>query len=169
MMLAVVILAGGSLAATSVEAQTLVNPLGSSTAAPMSKTATGAAAPTWSESARRKESQRHGLVRDNAIKPNMQIADFDGDGQCDVAWQMRHRATQTRGVLIVHASGRAAQLFGAGVVFGKGGDDFSWMDTWQVIPRRSGKGEAPLVAKAESASAIIEFRSGRYRWQQAGD
>jgi len=126
-------------------------------------------APAWAEAAWRKESAARRLVRDSAMTPVMLSADFDGDGKVDVAWLVRHSASKARGVLIVHASGRAPQQCGAGVLFGNGGDNFDWMDTWRIVPSRSGTGSALLVEKSESASGRIEFRAGRYRWVQVGD
>lgn len=130
---------------------------------------TAGAETTWAETAWRKEASARGLVRDSTLSPPMVAADFDGDGRRDVAWTVRHKRSGARGVLIVHASGRAAQQCGAGVRFGNGGDDFSWMDSWQVVPHSSGRGAALLVSKSESASARIEFRAGRYHWRQLGD
>ncbi len=131
--------------------------------------AANGAAPAWVDAAWRKESTTRGLVRDSSVTPVMWSADFDGDGKPDVALLVKHGTTRARGVLILHASGRAAQQCGAGVVFGNGGDNFDWMDTWRVVPSRSGKGSALLVEKSESASGRIEFRGGRYRWVQVGD
>ncbi len=123
----------------------------------------------WAEAAWRKESASRGLARDSSVMPVMWIADFDGDGKADIAWLVKHSTSRARGILIVHASGRAAQLCGAGVMFGNGGDNFDWMDTWRVVPSRSGKGSALVVEKSESAGGRIEFRGGRYRWVQVGD
>ena len=123
----------------------------------------------WTVDVWRRESVQRGLVRDSTISPAAIVADFDGDGRPDVAWTVRHQRTGERGILIVHANGRAAQQCGAGVAFGNGGTNFDWMDSWQAVPRSSGTGAALLVAKAESASARIEFKAGRYQWQQRGD
>ncbi|QJR37531.1 hypothetical protein [Gemmatimonas groenlandica] len=125
--------------------------------------------PPWADVAWRTQASARQLVRDSTVSPAMLSADFDGDGRPDVAWQVRHRLTHERGILIVHASGRPAQLCGAGVPFGNGGRNFDWMDSWQVVPRDIGAGAALLVAKAESASGRIEFRAGRYQWRQQGD
>ncbi|AMW06128.1 hypothetical protein [Gemmatimonas phototrophica] len=144
----------------------VVCPIGMATAQP-APTARGQL--VWSEKAWHKESLRRQLVRDSSISPTALVADFDGDGRRDVAWTVRHQRTGERGILIVHASGRAAQQCGAGVAFGNGGTNYEWMDHWEVIPHDGGKGAALLIAKAESASARIEFRGGRYRWQQRGD
>lgn len=60
------------------------------------------------------------------------------------------------------------------------GDDFSWMDVWNVQDKGAGHGkyrgqsvtlpaDGLLVAKESSASALIYFRNGRPIWQQLGD
>ena len=134
-----------------------------------SENATNASVPAWADSAWRKASLARSLVRDSSVQPVRLVADFDGDGRRDVAWLVRHRTTRARGVLIVHASGRAAQQCGAGVTFGNGGDNFDWMDSWKVAPAQGGKGFALLVTSAESGGGRIEFRSGRYVWKQMGD
>lgn len=133
------------------------------------ETAGPASTPVWAERAWQKESVARRLVRDSSVSPVMLSADFDGDGRADVAWLVRHRVTRARGVLIVHAGGRPAQQCGAGVLFGNGGDNFDWMDSWQLVPRPSGPGSALLVARSESASGRIEFHAGRYRWRQVGN
>jgi hypothetical protein len=136
---------------------------------PRSTSTAASATPAWAEAAWRKESAARGLVRDSTVMPVLWSADFDGDDKADVAWLVKRSTSRARGVLIVHASGRAAQLCGAGVMFGNGGDNFDWMDMWRVVPSRSGKGSSLLVEKSESASGRIEFRGGRYRWVQVGD
>jgi hypothetical protein len=72
-------------------------------------------------------------------------------------------------------------ILGAGMGIGNGGDDFEWMDFWQVysktraaqvtgeasVPRL--RGDALLVEKSESASALIYWNGKRYVWPQQGD
>ena len=64
---------------------------------------------------------------------------------------------------------------------GNGGDDFEWMDSWQVYSktraaRAAGessvphlRGDALLVEKSEAASALIYWNGKRYVWSQQGD
>lgn len=133
-------------------------------------TASGTPAlPAWAQAAWDRESRRHALVRDSSLSPAFAVADFDGDGRDDVAWIVQHRTTHARGILIAHARARAAQLCGAGITCGNGGNDFAWMDTWRVVPRHAGRGFALLVEKSEAGGGRIEFSRGRYRWLQVGD
>jgi hypothetical protein len=64
---------------------------------------------------------------------------------------------------------------------GNAGDDFSWMDAWYVFQRgpvRRGadekappklRGDALMVSKSESASALIYWNGKNYAWYQQGD
>lgn len=71
-----------------------------------------------------------------------------------------------------------ATILGAGIAIGNGGDDFEWMDTWEVrskndviastsAPRLLG--DALFVSKREAASALIYWNGRRYVWLQQGD
>jgi hypothetical protein len=85
------------------------------------------------------------------------------------------------GIAIIHGEMDKVTILGAGVGLGNGGDDFEWMDSWQVYPKdrvipRAGEtivprlhGEALLVAKSEAASALIYWNGKRYVWFQQGD
>ena len=107
--------------------------------------------------------------------------DFNGDGKIDVAVLLRQRSTGKMGIAIIHGGMDKVTVFGAGVGIGNGGDDFEWMDSWQVYSRgRVGRGsdetpiphfhgEALLVGKSEAASALIYWNGKRYVWFQQGD
>jgi hypothetical protein len=72
-------------------------------------------------------------------------------------------------------------IVGAGIGIGNGGDDFEWIDSWQVysktrISPAEGessvpdlRGDALLVEKSEAASALIYWNGKRYVWSQRGD
>ncbi len=66
------------------------------------------------------------------VKPSYIEADFNGDKQADVAILIREKKTQKKGIMIVHGKTNAYVVLGAGNTFGAGGDDFSWMDKWQL-------------------------------------
>jgi hypothetical protein len=83
-------------------------------------------------------------------------------------------------VALLHASGKSF-VVGAGKDVGNGGDDWSWMDKWSLTKRgpvEQGadeaappklKGDALLVEKTESASALVYFDGKTYAWYQQGD
>lgn len=117
----------------------------------------------------------------SCLNPFYQRGDFDGDGRADYAVLVRQASSAKRGIAIVHRRGPSVHVLGAGKAIGNGGDDFSWMDAWRVFDRgpvQRGAGEAApptlrgdalLVQKTESASAILWWDGGRYRWYQQGD
>ncbi len=67
--------------------------------------------------------------------------------------------------------GKAAYLVGAGHQLGNAGDDFQWMDSWKLAaPTSEGIPADRLVVEREgSASGMVYFARGRYRWKQLGD
>ncbi len=115
------------------------------------------------------------------INPCYLEGDFNGDGKMDVAVLVKERSTGKLGIAIVHATTGKVTILGAGIGIGNGGDDFEWMDSWQVyaktraayasgetsVPRL--RGDALLVEKIETASALIYWNGKRYVWSQQGD
>src|SRR6267378_45325 len=107
--------------------------------------------------------------------------DFDGDGKMDVAVLITERSTGKLGIAIVHGSTGKVTILGAGIGVGHGGDDFEWMDPWQVYSKTRAahasdetrvqrlRGDALLVEKSEAASALIYWNGKRYVWSQQGD
>ena len=135
--------------------------------------------PAWAESKWQSLAAQQGVARRTRLEPSMQTADFDGDGQADIAFLVVHAASGKEGIAFLFRS-RPARVVGAGRPFGNGGDDFAWIDTWRVEPRntaRSARGGRTLrldgaglvVEKESSASALIYLDSGRPRWRQYGD
>ena len=69
---------------------------------------------------------------------------------------------------------------GAGVGIGNAGDDFEWMDSWQLYSKTRAahgagetsfphlRGEASLAEKSESGSALIYWNGKRYLSPQQG-
>lgn len=105
--------------------------------------------------------------------------DFDGDGKPDRAILVAEGAGARRaGIAVLFANGRAVRL-GAGVTVGSGGDDFSWMDHWHLLPHAQAArewGGAPMLAgdalwveRSEAASALLGWARGRFRWRQQAD
>jgi hypothetical protein len=115
------------------------------------------------------------------LSPFYLRGDFNGDGKIDVAALVKQRSTGKLGIAIVHGEAEKATILGAGTAIGNGGDDFEWMDSWQVYSRgRVGRGsdetpiphfhgDALLVGKSEAASALIYWNGKHYVWLQQGD
>jgi hypothetical protein len=115
------------------------------------------------------------------VNPSYLGGDFNGDGKIDVAVLVTQRSTGKLGIAIIHGATDKVAILGAGVGIGNGGDDFEWMDYWQVYPKDRValgssettvprfRGEALLVGKSEAASALIYWNGKRYVWLQQGD
>jgi hypothetical protein len=115
------------------------------------------------------------------LTPSYLEGDFNGDGNIDVAVLVRQRATGKLGIAIVHGGMGKATILGAGTAIGNGGDDFAWMDSWQVHAKNRAahaagessvlrlRGDALLVSKTEAASALIYWNGEKYVWLQQGD
>lgn len=112
------------------------------------------------------------------VQPFYLRGDFDGDGKADVAVLVKQRSTGKLGVAIIHGANNKVTVLGAGKAIGNGGDNFEWMDSWKIyskdrvasgtsIPRLHG--DALLVSKSDSASALIYWNGKRYVWLQQGD
>ena len=94
---------------------------------------------------------------------------------------VKERSTGKLGIAIAHGTTKKGTILGAGIGIGNGGDDFEWMDSWQVYSKtRAGhasdetkvphlRGDALLVEKSEAASALIYWNGKRYVWSQRGD
>ena len=113
------------------------------------------------------------------MNPSHLEGDFNGDGKMDTAVLVKERSSGKLGIAVVHGTTGKVTILGAGI--GNGGDDFEWMDSWQVysktrfahaageisVPRL--RGDALLVEKSETASAFIYWNGKRYVWSQQGD
>jgi hypothetical protein len=112
------------------------------------------------------------------LKPCYLHGDFNGDGNGDVAVLIKQRSTGKLGIAIIHGFTNKVTVLGAGNAIGNGGDDFDWMDSWEIYSKdrvTSGTsvpklhGDALVVSKSEAASALIYWNGKRYVWLQHGD
>jgi hypothetical protein len=115
------------------------------------------------------------------INPFYLQGDFNGDGKLDTAILIKHKASGKAGFAIVHGGSTTVRVFGAGRSFGNGGDNFSWQDAWYTYAEgKVGQGaeegappqltgDAIMVIKTESASALVYWAGNQYRWYQQGD
>ena len=114
------------------------------------------------------------------VNPFYLRADFNGDGKADIAVLVKQRSTGKLGIAIINGATDKVTVVGAGNAIGNGGDDFEWMDSWEVYSKgrvaqeAEGSvshllGDALLVSKSEAASALIYWNGKRYAWFQQGD
>lgn len=125
------------------------------------------------------DAKRYALVAH--LNPFYIHGDFNGDGRTDTAVLVKDRGSGKKGIAILHAGAKSAVVLGAGRKFSNGGDDFQWMDAWHLYPRgpveRGAdetappvlRGDALMVIKTESASALVYWNGKRYAWYQQGD
>jgi hypothetical protein len=109
------------------------------------------------------------------LNPYYVRGQFDGDSLVDVAVQIIEKASGKRGIAIIHAADSSVHVLGAGVAFGNGGDDFSWLWVWRPEPRKERPDITPsgvellYVEKPESAGGMIWWNGSSYVWTQHGD
>jgi hypothetical protein len=115
------------------------------------------------------------------LKPSHLSGDFDGDGKPDIAILVKQKSSGKIGIAVCHSSTNRVLFIGAGTEVGNGGDNFDWMDIWNVTPKATAarkvgkrtasliKGDALNVEKSESASALIYWNGKQYVWRQQGD
>jgi len=114
------------------------------------------------------------------VNPFYLRGDFIGNGKADIAILVKQRSTGKLGIAIINGTTDKVTVIGAGNAIGNGGDDFEWMDTWQVYSKRRAiqeaegsvphlRGDALLVGKSETASALIYWNGKHYVWFQLGD
>lgn len=115
------------------------------------------------------------------INPFYLRGDFNGDKKTDIAILVEDIRTNKIGIAIFHYGESRSFIVSAGKKIGNGGDDFEWMDIWNVyrnqpIRQGAGEGKPPVinaealdVGKSQSASAIIYWNGKNYEWYQQGD
>jgi hypothetical protein len=115
------------------------------------------------------------------LNPFYLRGDFNGDGQPDFAVLIERLSDKKQGIAVFHFGEKVIHVIAAGRKIRIGGDDFSWMDIWQVYRKGAvGRGveegtppkligEALQIGKSESANAIIYWNGQRYAWYHQGD
>lgn len=128
------------------------------------------AIPAWAAARWEALAKSRWLLLSSHMKFNTLPGDFDGDGKPDIALLVEHRTTHKIGIVFIHNDRALPRVVGAGTNFGNGGDNFDWMDSWKVQPRtRARPTDAIVIERESSASALIYFAGGKYRWKQLGD
>jgi hypothetical protein len=133
------------------------------------------AAPRWESIAK-----ASALKLSGRINPFLLRGDFDGDGRHDLALLVEHLQSRKIGIVILLRNGAAPHVLGAGQSFGNGGDNFDWLDIWNVQDKgtiqkdSNAKSTQPgadslLLVKESSASALIYLAKGKFQWRQQGD
>jgi hypothetical protein len=148
--------------------------------------------PEWVAPAFKQSRLSNRYVFSSRLNPFYQRGDFDGDGKQDIAIWIRELKTNKVGVAILNRRTEQISIIGAGNMIvdraGKalwarsdGGDSLDVIDAWYVYEKGTVeqgvgegsppilKGDALMLIKTESASALIYWTGKRYVWYQQGD
>lgn len=92
--------------------------------------------PDWFTAIYTKKGLDKEYVLVSSIKPSFLEADFNADTYEDIAVLVVAKKTKKKGVLIIHQKTNTFAILGAGNRLSDGGDDFSWIDKWQLYKKR---------------------------------
>ena len=123
---------------------------------------------------------------DNNYTVNYQLypyylrADFNGDSRRDVAIQIVETKSGKTGFAIFHAKKTQAltipiSIIGSGTSLTGIGDDFKWVNFWNVIKRKQAfddkslplfEGDAISIGKRDSTNGYIFWDGKKYAWRR---
>jgi hypothetical protein len=136
--------------------------------------------PDWATAKWERVSKESSLKLSGRLNPFLQRGDFDGDGKADLALFVESTKSGKYGITVLYAGDRLPSVLFAGKQLGNGGDSLDWVDIWNVQARgslQSGKNggqyrlgsDTLLLVKESSASALLLFENGQFKWRQQGD
>ena len=136
--------------------------------------------PDWATPKWERIAKESSLKLSGRLNPFLQRGDFDGDGKADLALFIESAKSGKYGIAVIFAGNRSPSVLFAGKQLGNGGDSLDWVDVWSVQARGSlqhGKNGNPyrlgsdtlLLVKESSASALLVFDNGQFKWRQQGD
>ena len=127
------------------------------------------------------------IILENLHPPQL-TGDFNGDGKDDRAYYVMDKATRKKGLCILNSGFGQCDIMGAGRRFYAAGDDFSWVNRWEVV--KSGKTrEATFknngdvlgtkiitlqnisirLCEDEGGCGIVSYKGGKYIWVHQAD
>ena len=112
--------------------------------------------------------------------------DFNGDGRRDVAIQIAESKSGKIGIAIFHTKKPQAisvpvSIFGAGNHFSGAGDDFKWVNIWDIVDRKQAsdgserkkiptfEGDVISIRKRDSTGGLIYWDGKKYAWYKIKD
>jgi hypothetical protein len=136
--------------------------------------------PAWATQQLDSLAKREAIEVSARMNPFVLRGDFDGDGKGDLAVLVKNKDSKKEGIVFLFRQKTAPLVVGAGHALSSGGDDFAWLEVWQVEDKGSLqhsyhekslrlKTDGIVVAKEGSASALIYIKGGKAFWQQQGD
>lgn len=136
----------------------------------------------------KKATENANLVIVGELNPNQLVEDLNGDGKKDIVLFVEDKKTRKKGICILHSGSTKCVILGAGKEFYSGGDDFRWVDHWEIIPEGEtwettfnsdgdvlGEKKVILENKSirlcvdEGGCGVITFNKGSYIWVHQGD
>jgi hypothetical protein len=78
----------------------------------------------------------------------------------DIAVLVKERSTGKLGIAIVHGTTGKVTILRAGIGIGNGGDDFDWVDSWQVYSKTRD-------ANASGETSVPHLRETRFLLRRA--
>ena len=136
--------------------------------------------PDWATPKWERIAKEASLKLSGRLNPFLQRGDFDGDGTADLALFVESTKSGKYGITVIYAGNRSPRVLFAGKPLGNGGDSLDWVDVWNVQAKGSlqhGKNgtqyrlssDTLLLIKESSASALLVFENGQFKWRQQGD
>ncbi|MGK5061863.1 hypothetical protein [Janthinobacterium sp. LB3P112] len=136
--------------------------------------------PAWATHQFDSLAKRESVEVSARMNPFVLRGDFDGDGKGDLAVLVRNKDSKKAGIAFLFRQNMVPLIVGAGHALSNGGDDFAWLEVWQVedkgslqhsYPEKSLrlKADGIVVAKEGSASALIYMKGDKAIWQQQDD
>lgn len=120
------------------------------------------------------------------LNPHYLTADFNGDGYLDTAFAMI--LNNKKGIRIKHGNTNEEFIIGAGNEFGNGGDNFYWVENWNLVTdsityevtfmnegdidgSRDIKLDNPAfyIGTEEQGGATVAWKEGKYIWIHQAD
>ncbi len=128
------------------------------------------------------------VIITDKLKPTKLSADLDGDGKNDKVVYIQHRDSKKYGLCIVLQADSKCIILGAGKKFYAVGDNFRWVDQWEIIePGKTwqatfrndgdvlGTEEVRLINRSirlcvdEGGCGVISYKKGRFIWIHQAD
>jgi hypothetical protein len=93
--------------------------------------------PTWFQDSFKRKGLDKKYTISTFLQPSFLQADFNSDATQDIAVTVTEKTTNRKGILLIHNRTDAHFLFGAGISFGSGGNDFTWADKWMLYQKKT--------------------------------
>lgn len=141
--------------------------------------------PKWAK--QKLNTQESVFIVNDSFSPTFYEADFDGDGKSDIAIAVKNKLKNDKSGIIFYLKNDTYFLAGAANGFGNAGDDFSWVDEWNIFNERKTyqitfkedgdidgeeevllKNPAISIRQSEGSGGLIYFNGEKFIWIHQG-